>query len=116
MSPPVKNCENYWVDQNNWEIKWANEAIEDSTLRAAIDTEVALLSPVAPNPEAEGFSKVALGTTIRLSGNHTIEMCGNVSAICGFRDANGVDWASEHNPLGLFSYSLYTTDQVGRRR
>ena len=109
---PRQNCENYWIDQTNWAIKWANEAIEDPDLRVAITDEVAqLASPAAPDPQAEGFTRVGLGTTIELSGNHTIAMCGNVSAICSFRDAHGVEWASEEHPLGLFSYSLYTTEQ-----
>lgn len=109
---PRKNCENYWVDQTNWAMKWANEAIEDPGLCAAIADEVAQLSPVAPDPVAEGFSSVGLGATIELSGNNTIVMCGNVSAICSFRDARGTQWASDRHPLGLFSYSLYTTDQI----
>jgi hypothetical protein len=37
-------------------VKWANEAIEDPSLRAAIDAEIASMATVSrPNPIAEGF-------------------------------------------------------------
>ena len=55
--PPfqAKNCEPSWIDQENWAVKWANEAIADPKLRADVNEEVSKISnPMVPQPRTEG--------------------------------------------------------------
>ena len=92
-------------------MKWANEAIEDDTLRDVINKEVEMMSSVTA-PSLDGFTKADIsGTTVSMGGT-TVTLSPKHGAIIGLLDARGVQWASAINPLGLFSYTLYTNDQM----
>ena len=107
-----KNCEVSWTDQTNWAVKWALEAVENVTLRDAIAAEQATItSPTLPDPSAEGFTRASFDEDITI-GRVVLNFSSTNGAMVGLTDETGVQWASESNPLGLFTYSLYTNDQM----
>jgi hypothetical protein len=59
---PARHCEPSWIDQTNWAVKWANEAIEDKALRDSINQEVAMMSSVTA-PSTAGFTKSDIKST-----------------------------------------------------
>jgi hypothetical protein len=100
---PARHCEPSWADQTNWAVKWANEAIEDTTLRSTIEAEVAMLSNVVA-PSLEGFAAADIkkaGASFDLGGT-TLTFCPVCGAIIGMMDKRGVVWASPNNPMALF--------------
>ena len=101
---PRQHCEPSWKDQTNWATKWANEAIEDAGLRAAIDAEVTMLSNVA-TPSLAGLERqtdiATAGKAVDLGGTK-LTLSPTTGAIIGMVDARGGRWAGESNPLALF--------------
>ena len=55
-------------------VKWANEAIEDASLRAAVDKEVAQLSNVRA-PSLQGFVAADIATAGVGVGSWAVAMC-----------------------------------------
>ena len=107
------------IRQTNWAVKWANEAIEDVNLRSSIESEVDLINTAAsPDPQApnSGYEHALAGTAIKLANGVSITMCATTGAVCGLVDAKGHAWASESRPLALFTYALYTNDQMAAFR
>eukprot|EP00039_Didymoeca_costata_P021307 m.344143 g.344143 ORF g.344143 m.344143 type:complete len:974 (-) comp23897_c0_seq1:105-3026(-) len=112
---PRRHCEPSWTDQTNWAVKWANEAIQDKSLRSTIESEVdEIMNVVQPNPLSQGFTKADISKSYNLSEyGLTVAFCQDTGAICELSDAKrGNSWASMKSPLGLFTYTLYTNDQM----
>eukprot|EP00035_Acanthoeca_spectabilis_P029436 m.474504 g.474504 ORF g.474504 m.474504 type:complete len:967 (-) comp36357_c0_seq1:352-3252(-) len=109
-----KNCQPSWVDQTNWAVTWANAAVEDSGLRGAIDAELEAI--MEPNPvDLAGFTPVPTPTArVTLASGVSLAVCPGTGAICSLRDTAGQEWSN--GSIGLFTYSLYTNDQMAAFR
>ena len=107
---PARHCEPSWSDQTDWAVKWANEAIEDAELRAAIDDEVELLSS-ARAPSLDGFARADIATVVSLGGTE-LRFSPQHGAIIGLKDTRGQEWARPSSPLALFEYVLFTNAQM----
>jgi hypothetical protein len=91
--------------------------VKDTSLRAAIDAEVALINAAkAPDPSGSGYERVTAGTLIKLANGVSVMICEDTGAVCGLVDADGRSWASPSRQLALFTYTLYTNDQMSAFR
>lgn len=62
------------------------------------------------------YERALAGTAIKLANGVSITMCTDTGAVCALVDAKGHAWAAESRPLALFTYALYTNDQMAAFR